>query len=70
MLSLSHKETWRPLHLPFLGHIPFRETTLPRKQVGESASPHLDAGDRMAHGLERIRVIGELTRRHGRNVSI
>jgi hypothetical protein len=58
LLCLFHKEIWRPRHLPSLGHIPSRETTLPRKQVGESASPRLDARDRMADGPKRIKVTG------------
>ena len=44
-----------PLHLPF-GHIPFRVTTLLWKQVGESASPRLDADDRMAYSAGSIKA--------------
>jgi hypothetical protein len=56
--SVPQGESGAPLHLPFLDHIPFRVTILPRKQVGESASPRLDARDRMADGAKRIKVIG------------
>jgi hypothetical protein len=41
----------------FHDHIPLRETTLLRKQVGEGASPRLDAGDRMAHALKSIKAL-------------
>jgi hypothetical protein len=50
-----------PATFAISGHIPLRKTTLPRKQVGESASPRLDAGDRMADGPKRIKVIEALT---------
>jgi hypothetical protein len=57
-VSIPQGESGAPLHLPFLATSPFWETTLPRKQVGESASPRLDAGDMMADGSKRIKMIG------------
>jgi len=41
----------------FTATSPCRETTLLRKQVGEGASPRLDAGDRMAHALRSIKAL-------------
>ena len=46
---LSNEGLARPLRLPFCRpHPRFRETTVLREPVGESASPRLDAGDRIS----------------------